>query len=256
VLDAGENQTTLTALKTEFDRVAIGARWMSGVNLDIATLAATFGLTDGVGTWKELGIFNAASQSQLISSCDVTTGWSSGTGCTLSAETTIKREGVASLKSTVTAPGGYAGSHRFLKSTLGGSGAGFSEDTAYLQYWHYLPETRFHIWSILFGNNSNNYWGWYNSISVPGPAWILQSLKLSTAGGSGNPVLSSPLKYFMIYDYYPYGSPLPQGWFECIDNLRLYTPGVGDMFARYQPEIPIAKELGVVKTAILKLRIK
>lgn len=65
VVESGE-ASKLDALVSELHREPITARWLTGDNSDAARMSAIFTEGVAIGTWTEIGLFNAAEGGDLL----------------------------------------------------------------------------------------------------------------------------------------------------------------------------------------------
>jgi hypothetical protein len=177
----------MSGLVTEIDRVpAVGF-----ISNDVAELHGIIDPDQDNTVIRELGIFTDDAKSIVLSTCEVTTGWTSAS--ILTADNMEMKEGSACLQSD----GG--GSMRFRNASLSG-GDGWKSSKTYLQFWLHVRIGE--VSSIIVQLSSSildgiDEYEWIIDPSTLSYGWNYMSLKVTDATTNGSPDINN-IKRFML----------------------------------------------------------
>lgn len=250
---AGVSPETLIALVSEMARVEIITKEVREVGGTVAKFTSQFPEGVATGTWREVGLFNAAEAVELLSACDSIgtagtgpTVWSFG-GNVGSLEITDYREGVAAIKAVGTSP-----NPRFQNSQLGMFAESLTT-SAYLQFFYYVDDVDSLAGDleVRVGNDPGNYWQFNIAHGDLEEGWQWISVRVSDYSAKiGTPLFSNPINYFFL----GYSVSLSASLTDRIDFIRLFTES-GDMYCRGEFSTSADKELTETRHVVWRLRV-
>lgn len=238
------DKSLLVSLENEIARTKITSK--SAVERT-ARLVGLFLEKEGVGTWKEIGLFEGEEKAVVLHNCDTDTDWISDN--TLSVEVSGAQEGGGALESSAPDTAGAANvSFRNANLTPSYNNLSF-QATDTLQFWYYVGDTTMLVGdqTVEIGSTVNDNEDEYQFLIDPvtlSDGWNLISRAVDTASIIGNPDLNNIVRFRLYGDK---NIPVGQTLIERIDNVRLFANS-GYMWARAELNPPVAKQMGEVRS--------
>lgn len=231
----GGNVTTLVELRDEIERVPISFRKEEQYR---TRYVATFDAHKGCGLWREIGLFDADAKVDVLNNCDSAAGWTTGTGNTLTLNTTTVMDGSGAMRCQ-----GQNGLS-FQNLNLGSITQTHTESSK-LQLWYYIndvsklqDELAIYATASTTDPSVNRYIFTVNK-SLLSNGWNYISRRFSDGSKSGT-VTPNTIRGIRL------SATKTASVIEYLDRVRIFTSN-GIMWAREEVNPAIDKQYGEVR---------